>query len=149
MQVQVEAAAAVTIDVIVTPDGPRAMLDGVMLEQPSGVLQVEGSTVRVMHDGASWTMAATPLVQALGRQEAHASASGSNVFAAMPGLIAQVLVTPGQEVRLGDVVIVQEAMKLMQPLAANVDGTIKAVHCAVGQIVAGNALLVEIEATVR
>ena len=56
---------------------------------------------------------------------------------------------PGQEVRRGDVVIVQEAMKLMQPLAASVDGIVSAVHCAVGQIVAGNALLVEIGAATR
>ncbi len=148
MQVQAQSSDPVTIDVIVTPDGLRAVLDSAVLEACPGVvaLQVEGRTVRAMSDGAAWTITATPLVQALGRQEAHASASGADVFAAMPGLIAQVLVTPGQVVGGGDVVIVQEAMKLMQPLTANVDGTVRTVQCTVGQIVTGGALLVEIEA---
>ena len=148
MQVQAPSSEPVTVDVIVTPGGLRAVLGGAVLEPPSDMvrLQVEGSTVRVMSDAAVWTIAATPLVQALGRKEAHASASGADVFAAMPGLIAQVLVTPGQAVRRGEVVIVQEAMKLMLQLAAEVEGTVRVVHCTAGQIVTGGALLVEIEA---
>jgi 3-methylcrotonyl-CoA carboxylase alpha subunit len=147
MQVQAPSSDPVTIDVIATPSGLRAVLDGVMLDEPVDLtaLQVEDDTVRVSSGGAVWTIAATPLIQAMALKEAHASGSGSDVFAGMPGLIAQVLVVLDQEVRRGDVVIVQEAMKLMQPLTANTDGTVRAVHCTPGQIVAGGALLVEIE----
>ncbi len=147
MQVQAPSSDPVTIDVIATPAGPRAMLDGAVLDAPLTLtaLQVEDAIVRVSSDGAAWTIAATPLVQALALKELHASGSGSNVFAAMPGLVAQVLVAAGQVVRRGDVVIVQEAMKLMQPLTANTGGTVRAVHCIPGQIVANGALLVEVE----
>ena len=151
MQLQAPSSGPVSIDVIATPTGLRAVLDGAVLAEPVHVtaLQVEDGTVRVSGDGAAWTMAATPLVQALAHKEVHAPRSGSDVLAAMPGLIAQVCVVLDQEVRRGDVVIVQEAMKLMQPLTANTDGTVRAVHCTPGQIVASGALLVEIEALPR
>lgn len=123
------------------------MLDGALMDAPVNLtaLQVEDGIVRVSSDGAAWTIGATLLVQALAARKLHASDSSSNVFAAMPGLVAQVLVAVGQIVQRGDMVIVQEAMKLMQPLTANTDGTVRAVHCIPGQIVANGALLVEIE----
>ena len=147
MQVQAPSSDPVIIDVIATPAGPRAMLDGALMDAPVNLtaLQVEDGIVRVSSDGAAWTIGATLLVQALAARKLHASDSSSNVFAAMPGLVAQVLVAVGQIVQRGDMVIVQEAMKLMQPLTANTDGTVRAVHCIPGQIVANGALLVEIE----
>ena len=60
-------------------------------------------------------------------------------------MIVQVPVEVGQEVQPGDVVMVLEAMKLMLPLPAKAGGRIRAIHGAVGQIVAGGAVLVEIE----
>ena len=146
MQVQAPSGDPVIIDVIATPGGLRAMLDGVILAQANvAALHMTDESVWIASDGAAWTVAAAPLVQALGRKQAHETAGGSGVVAAMPGLVAQVLVEPGQAVRRGEVVIVQEAMKLMLPLAAAVDGTVRAVHCIAGQIVANGALLVEIE----
>ena len=147
MQVQAPGAAPVAIDVVATPGGLRAVLDGAVLDQPGGrvSMHVEGAVVHLASDGAAWAIAAMPLVQALGRSRSREAASGSDVVAAMPGLVAQVLVAPGQAVRRGDVAVVQEAMKLMLPLAATMDGTVRAVHCVAGQIVAGGALLVEIE----
>jgi biotin carboxyl carrier protein len=123
------------------------MLDGAMLNDPVEALSLEvgDGSVQVASDGASWVIAAMPLVQALGRKALREAASGSDIVAAMPGVVAKVLVAPGQAVRRGDVVVVQEAMKLMMPLAACIDGTVRAVHCAPGQIVANGALLVEIE----
>ncbi|WP_254070731.1 biotin carboxylase N-terminal domain-containing protein [Acidisphaera sp. L21] len=147
MQLQPPTGDPVTLDVVATPDGPRAMLDGALLPLPSepAILQLADGSAHVASDGASWVIAALPLVQALGRKQSRDQASGSNIVAAMPGVVAKVLVVLGQVVRRGDVVVVQEAMKLMMPLAASLDGTVRAVHCVPGQIVAGGALLVEIE----
>ncbi len=148
VEVRPPGGDAVVVDVLAGPDGPHAALDGATLPAPDALaaVQVEDGTVRLVSDGAVWSLAAAPLVQALGQPQAGAAAGGASVVAAMPGVIAQVLVAPGQAVRRGEVVVVQEAMKLMQPLAAGADGTVRAVHCVTGQIVAGGALLVEIEA---
>ena len=139
MQLQPPTGDPVTLDVVATPDGPRAMLDGALLPLPSepAILQLADGSAHVASDGASWVIAALPLVQALGRKQSRDQASGSNIVAAMPGVVAKVLVVLGQVVRRGDVVVVQEAMKLMMPLAASLDGTVRAVHCVPGQIVAG------------
>ena len=72
----------------------------------------------------------------------------SDVISAMPGRINSVEVAIGQSVRKGDPVIVMEAMKLILSLAAPVDGTVSAIHCAAGQTVAGGVRLVEIAADV-
>ena len=65
-------------------------------------------------------------------------------FDAAPGLITAVEVQPGDRVARGQTVVVQESMKLVMPLSAPVDGTVKAVNCRVGQTVAGNVRLVEL-----
>ncbi len=147
VQLQLPGAAPVTVDVIQTPAGPRAVRRGAVLDPPAELtaLLAEDDLVHLASDGAAWTFHAAPLVQALGRRQEREAADSQGVVAAMPGLIAQVLVQPGQIVKRGDVVIVQEAMKLMQPLAAAAEGTVRAVHCTAGQVVTAGALLVEIE----
>ena len=147
VQLQLVGTDPVTVDVIEAPSGPVAVWNGSVVERPAELtaLHAGDGVVHVVSDGAVWSFAAMPLVQALGRKQDREQAGGANVVAVMPGLIAQVLVETGQVVQRGEVVIVQEAMKLMQPLAASTDGTVRAVHCVAGQVVAGGALLVEIE----
>jgi 3-methylcrotonyl-CoA carboxylase alpha subunit len=66
------------------------------------------------------------------------------VLAPMPGTVVQVLVAAGDRVAVGDPVVVIEAMKMETTLASDVDGTVAAVHAAVGGTVDGDALLVEV-----
>ncbi len=147
MQVQAAGGEAVTIDVVATPGGPRGMLEDALLGEPAELqaLYAEGPAVPLLSDGVPWTLTVRPLVQALGAKQTHDGTDGPDVVAAMPGVVAQLLVELGQVVRQGDVVIVQEAMKLMLPLAATTDGVVRAIHCTPGQIVAKGTLLVEIE----
>jgi biotin carboxyl carrier protein len=63
----------------------------------------------------------------------------------MPGLINAVDVKVGQEVELGQPVVVLEAMKLMIQLVAPVAGKVKELFCAPGQTVPVGTVLVEIE----
>jgi acetyl/propionyl-CoA carboxylase alpha subunit len=65
--------------------------------------------------------------------------------APMPGTIIRVLVTPGVHVTARQPLVVLEAMKMETPLVAPYDATVKAVHVAEGDRVAGGALLVELE----
>ena len=147
MQVQPPQQDMATVDVVATADGLRAMLDGALLEVPDGLaaLHVGESSVDLVCDGAPMVIGAVSLLQAMGRKQTRAQTAGADVLAAMPGLVAKVLVERGQAVQRGDVVIVQEAMKLMLPLTAPMAGTVRALHCAAGQIVAAGTLLVEVE----
>jgi len=65
--------------------------------------------------------------------------------APMPGLILEVLVQPGQEVKEGDYLLVLEAMKMENTLTAPKDGKLKSVVVKKGQTVDKNQLLVEME----
>jgi biotin carboxyl carrier protein len=147
MQVQAAPGEAVTIDVVATASGLRGMLDDALLGEPAGLaaMHTEDPVVLLLSDGVPWTLTVRPLVQALGAKQTRDGTGGPDVVAAMPGVVAQLLVDLGQAVRQGDVVIVQEAMKLMLPLVATTDGVVRAIHCTAGQIVAKGALLVEIE----
>jgi len=65
--------------------------------------------------------------------------------APMPGTVIRVLVAPGTHVTARQPLVVLEAMKMETPLVAPYDATVKAVHVAEGDRVAGGALLVELE----
>ena len=67
------------------------------------------------------------------------------VRAPMPGLVLDVLVEVGQEVRSGDGLVVLEAMKMENELRAATAGTVHSVRVAAGEAVAKDALLIEIE----
>ena len=73
-------------------------------------------------------------------------AAEREIHAPMPGLVLQVLVEAGQEVAAGDGLVVLEAMKMENELRAPAAGTVAAVHCAPGEAVGKNALLIEFEA---
>ena len=80
--------------------------------------------------------------------ESHrpAAAHGeSAVTAPMPGTVIRVEVTPGDEIRARQPLVVLEAMKMEIPVHAPFDGTVKAIHASEGDQVAGGSLLVEIE----
>jgi biotin carboxyl carrier protein len=62
----------------------------------------------------------------------------------MPGRVVRVLVQEGAEVASGAPVVVVEAMKMENELAATRDGVIKKVHVAPGAAVEGGALRDEI-----
>ncbi|MCW5893392.1 MAG: hypothetical protein KIT14_22995 [bacterium] len=68
------------------------------------------------------------------------------VTAPMPGKVIRVAVGVGDAVEAGQALVVLEAMKMETTLAAEVAGTVKAVHAAEGAMVDGGALLVEIAA---
>jgi len=65
------------------------------------------------------------------------------VLSPMPGLVVSVEVTPGQEVKTGEVVAVLEAMKMQNIIRAEVDGVVKAVNTRSGDSVAADEVLVE------
>jgi acetyl/propionyl-CoA carboxylase alpha subunit len=68
--------------------------------------------------------------------------------APMPGTVIAVLVQPGAVVAARQSLLVLEAMKMETPLVSPYDATVRAVHVAEGDRVAGGQLLVELDGAV-
>lgn len=78
----------------------------------------------------------------------HEKADSSNlghVGAPMPGLVAKVLVSEGQEVESGDVLLTLEAMKMETNVTSVVNGTVKRIVTPVGTQVESKDLLMVVE----
>lgn len=87
---------------------------------------------------ASTQPAATPA------QTAAAPASGNAVKAPLPGTITEINVTIGQQVNVGDTVIVLEAMKMQNNIETEYAGTVKAINVSKGDSVMEGAVLLTI-----
>ena len=73
-------------------------------------------------------------------------AGSGTVTAPMPGKVTRVAVAVGDAVEPGQALVVLEAMKMETTLAAEITGTVRAVHASPGAMVDAGALLVEIAA---
>jgi acetyl/propionyl-CoA carboxylase alpha subunit len=72
-------------------------------------------------------------------------AEQSALTAPMPGTVIRVLVSAGERVQPRQPLVVLEAMKMETPLVSPYEATVKAVHVAEGDRVAGGAVVVELE----
>lgn len=69
----------------------------------------------------------------------------NDIKAPMPGLILDVNVKEGDEVKEGDFLLVLEAMKMENTLTAPREGIVKSISVKKGQTVEKNQLLIEME----
>ncbi|HMO33142.1 MAG TPA: biotin/lipoyl-binding protein [Lacibacter sp.] len=67
------------------------------------------------------------------------------IKAPMPGLVIDVAVTEGQQVKEGDRILILEAMKMENSILIHADATIKRVAVKAGQAVDKGQVLVELE----
>jgi 3-methylcrotonyl-CoA carboxylase alpha subunit len=100
----------------------------------------DGDRLLVLWDGAAHTL----LQEREGAAGGHRHHEGV-LEAPMPGKVIKLSVAPGAAVRKGDEVLVIEAMKMENAVRAPREGTVKAVACQVGDMVAPGTVLVEIE----
>lgn len=107
-----------------------------------GAVAKVGSTTWFSFSGEVWTR------EEQGRTSRGKKGGGaldpSKVQAPMPGKIVKVMVTPGQAVAAGDVVIVMEAMKMEYTLKSAADGKVKSIGCQPGDQVSLGSALVEL-----
>lgn len=80
-----------------------------------------------------------------GKKKKGKSGNG-DIIAPMPGKVTKVLKASGDQIAVGDVVLVMEAMKMEYTLKADADGTIEAINCKVGDQVSLGAMLVKLKA---
>jgi geranyl-CoA carboxylase alpha subunit len=126
----------------------------------------DGETFSLLVDGRSYDVAAdvqreNVALQMLGssfsvhvederERAAHAVAGHKQggkreLRAAMPGIVVEVRIAEGDAVEEGQTLVVLEAMKMQNPLAAEAPGKVTRVVCKKGEAVAAGALLLEIE----
>ena len=73
------------------------------------------------------------------------SSNPHQACAPMPGMVTEIEVSPGQEVKEGDKLVVLEAMKMLTTVSATTDGTVKEVLVGKGDQVDSDDLLVRLE----
>ena len=66
-----------------------------------------------------------------------------DVKAPMPGLILDILIEVGQEVKKGDALMILEAMKMENVLKATGEGTVSSIEVEKGQSVEKNSILIK------
>jgi acetyl/propionyl-CoA carboxylase alpha subunit len=76
--------------------------------------------------------------------EQRAGTEQSTLTAPMPGTVIRVLVEPGARVAAGEPLVVLEAMKMEMPLVSPYNATVRVVHVAEDDRVAGGTVLVEL-----
>ena len=75
--------------------------------------------------------------------DALASKKVNEVKAPMPGMVLNILVQEGAEVKKGDALLVLEAMKMENIIKSPCDGTVKRVAATKGTAVEKNQLLIQ------
>jgi pyruvate carboxylase len=71
--------------------------------------------------------------------------NANHIGAPMPGVVATVAVSAGQEVKEGDLLLTIEAMKMETGIHAERDATVKAIHAHPGGQIDAKDLLIELE----
>jgi biotin carboxyl carrier protein len=69
----------------------------------------------------------------------------SEIKSPMPGLVLDILVQPGDQIKKGDQVLILEAMKMENVIKSQTDATIKSVRIEKGVAVEKSQILIEFE----
>jgi biotin carboxyl carrier protein len=123
------------------------------------VLSLEDSVARVEVNGTKYKVEIqadkrTSKTPKLVRKEiprpkdAHLIKKGAavqTIKAPLPGVIMQILVKEGDEIKKGSTLLIYEAMKMENKLTAEKDGVVKAVKVTAGQNILQGDVLLEIE----
>ncbi|MES0491656.1 MAG: biotin/lipoyl-containing protein [Leptospirales bacterium] len=96
-------------------------------------------------DGKSYEVGVqegTGSVQSIQPKSAAPASEGQiDVQSQVPGNVYNILVSPGDEVSEGDVLIILEAMKMETPVAAPASGTVESIHVEKGEVVESGQVL--------
>src|SRR5262249_42091278 len=123
----------------------------------TGTVDGKGLVVQIDREGIAWRLthggvsAQALVLSKLGAEmlalmpEKAPPDTSRFLLSPMPGLLAQVLVKPGQEVKAGEALAVVEAMKMENVLRAERDGKVKTVHAQQGASLAVDQKIAEFE----
>jgi biotin carboxyl carrier protein len=124
--------------VAVAPDPPPAAPAPPAASVAEFEVEVEGEVFKVRVSGAGMTVipAGAAASAPPGTQTSPPPRSGEGtVIAPMQGLIVKLPVKVGEDVKLGDVVAVLEAMKMQNDIVTTVAGKVREVYVKEGEVV--------------
>jgi pyruvate carboxylase subunit B len=105
-------------------------------------VEVDGEPYHVRIHGLGPAPSAAPAPASPSAIPAPISAAADGAIQApMQGMVVKIKVAPGDQVRLGDVVVVLEAMKMQNDIQASVTGTVREVLVKEGAVVSANDVL--------
>ena len=87
----------------------------------------------------------TTLTNKFENRKAYEKLNPKLVLAFIPGTIRKVHVSPGDEVKKGDLMLILEAMKMKNRILSPLDGKVKQVNVQPGVVVPKNHILIELE----
>jgi len=109
-------------------------------------INIEGKTfVAEVEELGAAPVAASAAVSTTAAQAPTAPAAGNAVVSPMPGKIISINVKKGQQVKVGDVVIILEAMKMEQEIKSSLEGTVGDIPVAEGDTVKKEQALIIVE----
>ena len=77
--------------------------------------------------------------------DAVIEAKVTDIIAPMPGLILDIMVQAGDEVEVGNSILILEAMKMENVIRAEGVGVVKSVNFAIGDTVDKGSVIIEME----
>ena len=139
-----------------------ARIDGQPVDPADAdIVEAEPGVYSVLHGGDSWEVSVSGDEIAIGphrfqfeaddpRQWKRSGHSGGAhdktvIKSAMPGKVVRILVSPGDEVKAGQGIMVVEAMKMQNELKSPRDGRITSIDARPGDSVNAGAVLASIE----
>ena len=120
----------------------RARVDGRFLE---GGFASNGPGVLISLESSAWRLERTAAPDVEGALAESGASDGASLTSPMPGTVVKVLVGEGDEVEEGQTLLVLEAMKMEQSVAAPHAGTVRTLPYPEGARVPGGAVLAELE----
>ena len=123
----------------------KVTVDGEELE-----VEIEnmGDHWKVDVDGTKFTITADRVSTPNKKRSVKSVKGGSSglgmVSSSIPGKIVAINVAKGDDVAVGDVLVILEAMKMQNEIRCHTEGTVRSIACETGQRVEANAPLLEI-----
>ena len=114
------------------------------VEMQGSTLVEEDLPTQAAAEAAAPVQAAAPATEAPAAAPAAGPGAGTPVKAPLPGVVTKILVSAGQAVKKGETVLVLEAMKMENNIAAETDGKVTGICVSVGDSVMEGTTLVTV-----
>jgi len=126
----------------------KVIIDG---EEFDVDIEIEGDTYRATIEGQTFEFQIPDSKGSAPRKRGSGGGRkrSGTVSASMPGKVVTVEVRIGDSVSEGETILILEAMKMQNEVAAPISGTVTEVHCEDGMNVEANVPLVVIEPPVQ